>query len=147
MGILQARIPEWVTPCPTPGDLSNPGIEPRSPSLRVYSSPSEPPEKPECLSNSYYNAVLYWTSVRTAAKRSIRTVKRITLIFKVKLSNSNENFCFYFKVCDILFAIRGWLKTFALKPDFSKILNWKNVTLTEIFKHKSHKHKGEENET
>ena len=117
MGILQARIPEWVTPCPTPGDLSNPGIEPRSPSLRVYSSPSEPPEKPECLSNSYYNAVLYWTSVRTAAKRSIRTVKRITLIFKVKLSNSNENFCFYFKVCDILFSVRGRLKTFALKPD------------------------------
>jgi len=32
-------------PCP-PGDLSNPGIEPRSPALQVDSSPSEPPKKP-----------------------------------------------------------------------------------------------------
>ena len=31
---------------PSPGDLSNPGIEPRSPSLQAYSSPSEPPGKP-----------------------------------------------------------------------------------------------------
>ena len=30
MGILQARITEWVA-CPLPGDLPNPGIEPRSP--------------------------------------------------------------------------------------------------------------------
>ena len=48
-GILQARILEWVTPCPTLGDLPNPGIEPRSPALQVDSLPSEPPEKPECL--------------------------------------------------------------------------------------------------
>ena len=35
MGILQARTLEWV-PCPSPGDLPNPGIEPsslRSPAL------------------------------------------------------------------------------------------------------------------
>ena len=31
---------------PTPGDLSNPGIEPRSPTLQVDSLLSEPPEKP-----------------------------------------------------------------------------------------------------
>ena len=48
-GILQARILEWVTPCPTLGDLPNPGIEPRSPALQVDSLPSAPPEKPECL--------------------------------------------------------------------------------------------------
>jgi len=29
-GILPARILEWV-PCPSPGDLPNPGIEPVSP--------------------------------------------------------------------------------------------------------------------
>ena len=45
MGILQARILEWVAMSP-PGDLPNPGIEPRSPALQVDSSPSEPPEKP-----------------------------------------------------------------------------------------------------
>ena len=29
-------------PCPTPGDLPNPGIEPRSPTLQADSLPSEP---------------------------------------------------------------------------------------------------------
>ena len=32
-------------PCPPPGDLPNPGIEPGSPALRVDSLPSEPPGK------------------------------------------------------------------------------------------------------
>ena len=80
-------------------------------------------------------------------------MKKITFIFKVKLPNSNENFCFYFKVCDILFSVRCRFKTFALKPDLVlqtiySLKYWieKNVTLTEISKHKSHKHKGEENE-
>ena len=35
-GILQARILEWVL-FPSPGDLSNPGIEPRSPALQADS--------------------------------------------------------------------------------------------------------------
>ena len=43
--ILQARILEWVA-CPSPGDLPNLGIEPRSPALQAYSLPSEPPGKP-----------------------------------------------------------------------------------------------------
>ena len=34
-------------PCPPPGDLSNPGIEPRSPALQADSLPSEPPRKHE----------------------------------------------------------------------------------------------------
>ena len=33
-------------PCPSPGDLPNPGIEPESPTLQVDSLPSEPPGKP-----------------------------------------------------------------------------------------------------
>ena len=33
-------------PCPPPGDLSDPGIEARSPTLHVDSLPSEPPGKP-----------------------------------------------------------------------------------------------------
>ena len=33
-GILQARILEWVA-VPYPGDLPNPGIDPRSPTLQV----------------------------------------------------------------------------------------------------------------
>ena len=45
MGILQARILEWVA-CPPPGDLPNPGIEPRSPALQGDSLSTEPPRKP-----------------------------------------------------------------------------------------------------
>ena len=42
LGILQARILEWVA-IPFSKDLPNPGIEPRSPTLQVDSSWSEPP--------------------------------------------------------------------------------------------------------
>ena len=45
MGIFQARILGWVA-MPSPGDIPNPGIDPRSPTLRVESLPSEPPGKP-----------------------------------------------------------------------------------------------------
>ena len=33
-------------PCPPPGDLPNPGVEPRSPALQADSLPAEPPGKP-----------------------------------------------------------------------------------------------------
>ena len=36
---------EW--PLPSPGDLPNPGIKPRSPASQVDSLPSEPPAKPK----------------------------------------------------------------------------------------------------
>ena len=34
-------------PCPSPGDLPDPGIEPRSPALRIDTLLSEPPRKPD----------------------------------------------------------------------------------------------------
>ena len=40
-GILQARNLEWLT-IPFPGDLPNPGIKTRSPTLQVDSSPGKP---------------------------------------------------------------------------------------------------------
>ena len=40
-------------PCPPPGDLPNPGIEPRSPALKADSLPPEPPGK----SNFEYTVV------------------------------------------------------------------------------------------
>ena len=43
-GTFQVRI--RVGSYPSPGDLSNPGIEPRSPTLEVDSLPAEPPGKP-----------------------------------------------------------------------------------------------------
>ena len=36
-----------VLPCSPTGDLPNPGVEPRSPTLQVDSLPSEPPGKPK----------------------------------------------------------------------------------------------------
>ena len=47
-GILQARILEWL-PFPSPGDLPDPGIEPRSPALEADALTSEPPGKPRFL--------------------------------------------------------------------------------------------------
>ena len=44
-GILQGRILEW-EPFPSPGDLPNQGIEPKSPTWQVDSLPAEPPGKP-----------------------------------------------------------------------------------------------------
>ena len=41
-GILQARILEWVA-FSFPGDLPNPGINPRSPTLQANSLPADPP--------------------------------------------------------------------------------------------------------
>ena len=45
MGILQARILEWIAMPSLPGDLPNPGIKPRPPALKADSLPSEPPRK------------------------------------------------------------------------------------------------------
>ena len=44
-GILQARVLEWVA-FPSPGDLPNPGIKPRSPTLQEDSLPTESQGKP-----------------------------------------------------------------------------------------------------
>ena len=46
MGILQAIILERVA-CPSPGDLPNPGIEPRSPTLQVDYLSAELQGKPD----------------------------------------------------------------------------------------------------
>ena len=43
---IEFSRPEWVA-IPFPGDLPNPGIEPRSPTLLVDSLPDEPPGKPK----------------------------------------------------------------------------------------------------
>ena len=45
-------------PCPFPGDLPNPGIEPESPELWVDSLPSDPPGKPSYLLPSLINNCL-----------------------------------------------------------------------------------------
>ena len=44
-------------PCPPPGDLHNPGIEPRSPALQEDSLPVEPPGKP---ADAEAEALILW---------------------------------------------------------------------------------------
>ena len=41
-------------PFPSPGDLSNPGIEPRSPVLQADTLPSELPGKPRLQEGSFF---------------------------------------------------------------------------------------------
>ena len=41
-------------PFPSPGDLPNPGIEPRSLTLKANSLPFEPPEKPYYMQNTTF---------------------------------------------------------------------------------------------
>ena len=43
----------WL-PCPSPGDISDSGIEPRSPAFQPDSLPSKPPGKPNHSSTPYY---------------------------------------------------------------------------------------------
>ena len=50
-GIFQARILEGSL-FPSPGDLPNLGIKPRSPALQVDSLPSEPPGKPSFITTA-----------------------------------------------------------------------------------------------
>ena len=50
-----------VLPFPSPGDLSNPGTEPRSPTLQADSLPSEWPGKPKSL---YENEETAWQRIR-----------------------------------------------------------------------------------
>ena len=44
--IFQARVLEWIA-FSSPGDLPDPGIEPKSPALQADALPSEPPGKPQ----------------------------------------------------------------------------------------------------
>ena len=72
-GTLQARILEWVT-FPSPGDLPNPGIEPRFPTLQVDSLPAEPPEI------SYVREVFItvWASTKHRGHLVLMTIKLST---------------------------------------------------------------------
>ena len=46
-------------PFPSPGDLPDPGIEPRSPALQADTLTSEPPGKPISLCHSYHSVRHY----------------------------------------------------------------------------------------
>ena len=55
---------------PSPGDLPDPGIEPRSPTLQADSLPSEPPEKPYVESRTWYNDLICKAETETQTERT-----------------------------------------------------------------------------
>ena len=48
---------------PSPGDLPNPGIEPRSPALQAVSLPPEPPGKPIQLDSKLTNSTVNFIKI------------------------------------------------------------------------------------
>ena len=90
--ILQARISEWVA-FPSPGDLPNPGIKPRSPALQADSLPAEPQGKPwKIFFNSDSNVGDQKFTLRDVncvlrnPKRVLKQVKDIQVFFFFKIS-------------------------------------------------------------
>ena len=67
-------------PCPSPGDLPNPGMEPRYPALQADSLPAEPPEKPSILHKAYFQELLCGLGVRATC--SYRRLASENCIFK-----------------------------------------------------------------
>ena len=53
-------------PLPSPGDLPNPGIEPRSPPLQADSLPTEPQGRPNII---YRNNYIKYENLRDTVKR------------------------------------------------------------------------------
>ena len=60
-GIFQARVLEWVAI--SPGDLPNPGIKPRTPTLQADALPSEPPGNP-CIGKLRLKLKKVWEIAR-----------------------------------------------------------------------------------
>ena len=65
-------------PFPSPGQLSNPGIKPRSPALQADSLPSEPPGQPISFCRWFIHLWLCW--VFTAAHGLFVAVCRSSLV-------------------------------------------------------------------
>ena len=67
--ILQARILEWLSP--SPGDLPNSGIEPRSPTLQMDSLPTEPQGKMCVYTHTSLCTLLYKNLMVTTKQKSV----------------------------------------------------------------------------
>ena len=99
-GLLQARIPQWVA-ISFFRDLSNPGIESRSPVWQVDSLLSKPPGKPN--SNSYQEYTImsisphlhqYWTFKYRTGARGCTTAHGF--LISISLTASKDKLYFRF---------------------------------------------------
>ena len=65
LSIEFSRQEYWIgLPCPSPGDLPDPGIKPKSPALQADALPSEPPGNPSIHTKKGYFPITgitnYW---------------------------------------------------------------------------------------
>ena len=75
-------------PFPSPGDLPDPGIKPRSPALQADSLPSEPPGKPQGLMVEIFTSHFFLSEFVVNAF-SIFIIKTITKRYSVNISQMN----------------------------------------------------------
>ena len=87
--ILQTGILEWQS-FPSPGDLPNPGIEPRSPPLQTDSLMSEPLGKPQTGQSVTTILGLNPSSEQTPAWESSLPPPLLVFINKVLLTHTNS---------------------------------------------------------
>ena len=85
-GNLQARILEWIA-FPSPGDLPNPGIRPRSPALQADSLPVEAPGK---KGDILVNKIFLFSPICLKTKPSSISLHSIQLCIQ-SLENSEGN--------------------------------------------------------
>ena len=69
-------------PCPSPGDLPNPGIKPRSLALQADTLPSEPPEKPKPMGCSKSNSKRRVYSNTILPQETRKSLGNLTLYLK-----------------------------------------------------------------
>ena len=80
----------WLAlPYPSPGDLSDPEIEPRSPALQADSLPSEPTGKPPLSARALLSLPIYnWTATDLHSRSSATYI----LIYSLRHETSGNSF-------------------------------------------------------
>ena len=105
-GDLPGKDTEVFQPCPPPGDLPNPGIEPRSPTLLVDSLPAELPGKPHVYVYVYVNVNIHTYAY---SHTQIQTALSNMLVAQPLYADcAVENKHFLYHVSSIVFEYKGW---------------------------------------
>ena len=127
-------------PCPPPGDLPNPRIEPRPPALRADSLPAEPPEKfkntgmgslsllqgifPTQESNwglLHCKWILYQLS-----NQGSYLLHRVVLKIQWNDTHTNLNSCAIYKKLAIIVIVLSTQNAWQNSPGQKSVRNWKH---------------------
>ena len=84
-------------PCPHLGDLPNPGMQPRSPTLQEDSLPAEPPGKPFCSSHRFISEFWRKNGQYTFSLCFLTFAPEVILVKLLTLFCSHGPFFFYQK--------------------------------------------------